>query len=295
MTSIFGAGLYYSLIGKRSRLGYNRGTVADPNAAVGGDTVVSDALYLEHPVEIGPPLADRVRVDEYSGNQPRRILDLGAGPLQPFNITFARDSEDLNAIADGSTTNTTHQEGVKHGGQNILADVLNDLWALFITGGTEVDEDNGTEETVYVGWWFPALTLAMVPQAMAQVASSTQNPNNIIYQASPGRMGKLPTGETFDSLDVGYSTAVRHRIVMSDDKLFQCVSVLFDGTDATFQLNWLPKYADVAVGDRNLFTLDGVPTALTSVNISTGLVTCTAPPAANKIGEFFCPITGELA
>lgn len=289
--STFRAGLYNGLAMKTDVDGYAKGTLADPNADTSGDSIVTHALFIEHSVEVGAPTAERVRVDEYSGNQPRGVMDLGAGPMQAFNVALARNDESLNAIADGSATNTSEIQGVSQGGENIIPETLNDM-ALMFTFGGQLVSDTGVRSSMYGHWWYPSLTMSLAPAGIAQQTGSAQNPNNAVYSANPRMSTKLPTGRLMSALDVGYTQNVRH-FMRSTEKLWMVTTAIMDGTDTTIQLLWLPKYSDATLGSRNLVTLNGMPVAVTSINTTTGLVTLTGAGSADDIVVIFYPITGE--
>lgn len=288
--STFMAGLYNGVIGKRDQNGYAKGTLASPNAGTSGDSVVTHALFIEHPVQVDAPTGERIRVDEFSGQKPRGVMDLGAGPMQAFNTIFARNDESLNAIADGSATNTTQISGVTQGGENIIPETLNDMFQFWTMGGQLVS-DTGVRSSIYGHWWYPYVTMSLVPTGIAQQTSSAQNPNNATYSSNPNLSTKLPTGGLLSELSVGYTENVRHKM-RSTEKLWMVTTAIMDGTDTTIQLLWLPKYSDASTGGRNLIMKNGTATAVTSVNTTTGLVTLAAAGTLDDIWVIFYPITG---
>lgn len=291
--SMLRAGFFNGLAGKIDTNGYAKGTLASPNANTSGDSIVTHALFIEHPVEVGAPTAERIKVDEFSGNQPRGVQDLGAGPMQAFNWALARNDESLNAIADSSATNTTEISGVSQGGENIIPETLNDMFIFLTFGGTLVS-DTGVRSANYGHWWYPYVTMSLNSGGIAQQTGSAQNPNNAVYSVNPNMSTKLPTGRLMSALSVGYTQNVRH-FMRSTEKLWMVTTAIMDGTDTTIQLLWLPKYSDASLGSRNLFTKNGTPVAVTSISTTTGLVTLTAAGTVNDIIVIFYPITGVRA
>lgn len=291
---VFRAGLYRVLIHKNNSSGYAMGQFTDAEIAdtTPASVLITEALVLDSITAIGAPGTSRITVSRFGGQQFKGRFDLGPGEFADFNLAFSDDSPSLAFLSNGAKVNTTTVTGVTVGGENTRPVSLNDLGGIFTVGAQAITRSTGAISTQFVHFWQPAFTLAKIPEELAGIQSSTTNPYDSVYNMAVSNSLQLQNGTLLTTLDIGVSAAFRIPF-RSPYKNYALATAYADGTGTTFTLPRLPLFNTATTGGENYITKNGVPTAVTSVNVSTGVVTLAAAGSAGDIWNLWYPTADQ--
>lgn len=294
-SDVFLTGYYRALIHKKNATGYAMGQFTDAviEDTTPANTEVSEALTMNtNVVSLGNPGQARIKISRFGAQKFRGKFDVGAGEIADFQMTFSDDSPSLAFVTNGALINDTEIVGVIIGGENPRPELLNDVGGIFTVGAQVIDRTTGNVTTEYLHYWIPSFTAAKVNSDVAGVQSSTTNPFPSAYDVSVQETGLLQNGRLISALDIGMTQSYRVPF-RTPYKNHGLATAIFDGTDTSFTLPRLPLLNATAATSLNWFTLNGTPTALSSVNTSTGVVTLSSAPTAGAIGVMWYPLADQ--
>jgi hypothetical protein len=284
------------LLFKRNSDGIAMGNLADPDDAdATGGAITTHAVWFDIPISIGAPAVTRVKQQGIYGQKFRGTFDLGVESIADVPLTLGEFNTILNGLLTGVGTNTSNWEGFESGGEDINASDLSNIGMI---------TEQGFQD--YVSGVFTAKKMHMyyAGQIAQNAAGASQdggaNPNAPEYAFSPNTYSRIFTGQLISTLHTTDTNTERVRYPMKGAYSIGITTCVFAAAGTTFTTNYKPLFDDVAVGERNLFVVwdpsakTATPTALDSVNTTSGLITATVNPGLNKVGIFVYP-TNRIA
>lgn len=261
--------LSYMQVWKRRSGGTFMGQLADPDNPT-PDTV-SHAYLIEDPIDLTlPEISREVANFKGGGNYFGRKVGMIQN-IPDITFTLAHVDAVLRALGNRSKIDTTSVSGWEISGENENEFELEQL-GLSIHVMYQ-DRDAGTDGDNK--WWNLIIPqgelLVRRPAQVGIRGGDNTSPARGVFTPSLG--GKFPTGVAFGA-NQGFKGNRAMGVEIVTDYPLALSTFFRDGTETTYTLAYLPVYDDVSGGNtNNWFTLQGTPTAPTSVAPTTGLVT----------------------
>lgn len=209
---------------------------------------------------------------------------LGVSGVSAFDIQVPTFDADLDALITGSKVDETSILNATISGTNSSnADLP--PFGLMLTARFQ-SRDSGTDgELYYFSIVFPNVT--MFPTTPALNSQGGDNPSAITYRVAPTYAGKFPWAEAFGANQGFEANRTDHfRIVARNP--FAVTTYIANGTATNFTLGYLPALNTVTSGRTNsVYAKGGVPTAPSSVNLTTGVVTLAAAGSSDDVHHAF--------
>jgi len=273
----------YVIIGKQNSEGYFVGQVADANNIDASVSVVSSGgLVLNTAVSITPPAITRNIVTEFDGMEIKQVIDTGVSDIATGTFVLGRANSLLNTLASGVGINTAQTSSYEQGGTDIAPVTLYNVIIGFVGNASNNNGTTFTKGLFQIDWYF-GCTLTNQPPEKNQ--SGGQNPSPLTWTFAPTKSTTHFTGQAFSAIS-GLNYAASGVLMHQFNKgVYPPAVQMFkmNGVATTATLAYLPISSAFALSGANLVCINGVPTAVTSINIVTGLVTFAAAPAANAI------------
>lgn len=252
----------------RDNAGYPMGSLTSPNSPVAGTTtnahVISGLRSLTHPEKSVARAFDKGDNKVY-GQMYLGVDDYGEGTFEigaadeVFNNYIRRAMPDTSIASDMVVTAENASEV--------------DPPPMFLMGTTRKQMRDGS-------FWYDNVIYNNVQITNSGKANISQeggeSPNPLEYTFAPSLSERMIAGYLFADTDLDVLedsdtfTTVRSRYPLA------VTTFIADGTDTTVQLPYLPIYNGATGAAQNIITKNGVALAVTSVNITTGLVTLSA-------------------
>lgn len=237
------------------------------NGSASGAFVLSDVNEGQIAFE------DATVLDFNGGDRNRGRMIFGAASrMGQFDITVSSDDTDIVAAVTGSTVNTTNTEFTKFS-YNPNRSTTRNMWValqqryLFSTGVEGY-------RTVFL----PKCSVQYRPGGM-----SFRGESNAVLRVLPNLSTTFITGQTFGTGSTGLSLGLEenksdHLFWYSDNPIY-VVTLKGNAVATTATAAYLPLSSTVTLNATpNEMVLAGTPTALSSVNTSTGVLTWSSAP-----------------
>lgn len=274
------SGLFWMWIAFRDSAGYPMGQLITPNSPVNGTTY--PAYLLNHQVSFTPATPTRELATQQGGQKIIAQRDLGISALGNGSITLSAYDEAFHAFVSGSAFDGTTVSGIAATSAN---DGNGDLPPFIIGFVRAFSNANGAQE--YITGIFHNAQIR--PAKVGGSQSGGTNPNPLQYDIVPSFSARTVMGRLFSAtaLDVvdDTDTYTEYRYT---DPLF-VTTFIGDAAEDEITLPYLPTTSDATGAATNSITNAGATLAVTSVSTSTGVVVCTAPPAAAAKIVLFTP------
>lgn len=268
------AGFYHMWLSTRDSNGYPKGQNSTP------DSVTNKTLYtplkVRHPVSYTPATPTREVAQRRGGQAMRGQRSMGVSSYGAGTIVLDAYDEVLHALVSRSAVDTTTVTGWSMTSQNAGEP---DPPSLIIGMSIGFSNISGAKE--FLTGIFHS---AQLPPAMPGASQDGGvNPNPLTYEIVVDSAARTGMGLLFSAtaLNVEENTDT-FTLIRYSDPIF-VTTWIADGTETTFTLPYLPLTSDATGGATNLISKDGVKTAVTSVNTTSGVVTLTAPGTAGDI------------
>jgi hypothetical protein len=263
----YGAGLQTALIYLVNDDGYPTGQVATLN---NGST--SNAYYLPDVRTAQIAFADATVVDVTGGDKPRLAsFNFGGRQLSQFDIVCPLIDPALVALLSGSTVDTTNQKFEQYS--------TNTNRDLPRVGGVILqqrfqEKDGGASK----------IRSLVIPRAELTIKTGGfefQAPADVTITVNPLMATRSANGIPFSSLGMGLEdNRVDHYEIISGKRL-HLVVLRGNGTATTVTGAYRPTSADTShTNGSNWLAINGVGTALSSVNTATAVFTFSTAPSA---------------
>lgn len=277
---------------KRNIAGYGMGQVADPNNVdASSASVESSALILNMPVTVTPPAVTRANFEDKGGQQLWQNLDGGVDSIASGTMVLSRESSALNSVIASLGTNTAQSTSFEQGGTDPTVLTLNPVWVGFERLASDYDGTSFTPNLPSIEWYQATIT----PPSRPEMNQTTGiNPQALTYTFNATRFKRFLTGQLLSAM-AGATYQNGETLVHKMDVLLSGASgiivhtAVLEGAATTFTLPYRPLSSGATVGGGNLIFKNGVQTAVTSVNTTTGVVTLTGAGTDNDIWEFIGP------
>lgn len=283
MAEFFPATAAAALIFKTTEEGYAAGNVADPdNVSSASEIVTSGALYVPYIIDFDSPQPTYSELSERSGQRVRMKVQTGVSDISSFTTNSSRFIDELTDLSHDVGTNTTFWSGATIGGAELSPTIFNNL-GLVLFQQIYVPTGAGVESQ-YAAYIYPSTQIVQGQPGGSQAEG--ENPNPIPWTITPSSGSVFPTGtDLADISNVGYESGqtLMVKIVRPEKFHIQTAWLSGDVGDVTFKLDYLPTSSDATSGGDNLVTINGVVSAVTSVNTTTGVVTLSSPGTEGDI------------
>ncbi len=256
--------------------GHAYGT-AGPKATNGTTT---HALLLKNPNTAQLPSPARVVTPLRGGNRWLGQVMFGINEVGAFPLTLNDADSDFFALATASTVDTTTNARWARFSDNIM---LNDLpqCGMMLTTIFQSRDDGSDGYPFYINYIIPRCQIQPILPQMAYQAE-----NVVTYTVSPTIANAEPHG-----VKLSQSSGMKLKdgkcamyAIVSSKPLAITTYINAAIPSVTFNLGYLPTDSSVAAGDcANEHGLNGVLTALASVNLTTGQATKAAAGDAGDI------------
>jgi hypothetical protein len=194
-------------------------------------------------------------------------------------LTFSNLDATFDTLISGGSLDSTYNTDVRRGGRDDLKSVPPLVGIVALQKAAK--RDTTSPEVGFIGRYYVGQIRGQDPELNQ---AGGVNPSPLTYTMTLQTFKQEMTGVPFSAIpNVNYTdnTAVTHMLDL-DYQQFMVETFVMDGTDTTFTLSYLPLYSDATANGRNIIAKNGVQTAVTSVNIATGLVTLAA---AGTVGD----------
>jgi hypothetical protein len=278
---------------KRNTDGIASGTVADPNNVdVSSGSVTSHAAWLDITTAIGAPAVTRTKQAAFYGQKFRGKFDLGTEDIADMALTLGVFSAILNAIMGDVNVNTSLWSGHRMGGEDLNLQLLNDIGLLTEQGFQRYNSGNFASEKLH--FYYAG---QMSPNGQGADQSGGTNPTGTQYAPSfsPSTFSRIYDGRLISTIHSSDSNTERVRYPIQNGYSLGITTVWWDADDDEFTLNYKPLFSDATATGRNMHIIwdtvakTATPTAVTSVNTSSGVVALTGAPGLGKMSIFTFP------
>jgi hypothetical protein len=272
----------YVIVGKITSAGYAAGQVANPESVT--PPTVSGALVLPTIIDSSGVSVTRSVYTERSGGVIRQNIDGGVESVTPVTVNFGRFSSALAALSSNVATANVDTVGtvgtIKHGGYDIAPEDLNNVFVGILHQASRYASGSFT-----AGVWTLKLygNCQLSPNDYGTNQSTGENPFPAQWTATPSKTTKAPWGQLWSALSLGYGNNETFMHPMTSTYPLHIATAWVDGIVTTFTLPYLPLNSDAAITGRNIITKNGVRTAVTSVNTTTGVVTIASAGSSGDI------------
>lgn len=261
------AGGRYHWITKVDSAGYPVGQATDPETVANGTESAAYLSPVGH-VSLETPAPARLLAQGRSGGKLYAQLDLGAADLGSFSFEMGAYDEAYHALVTGVANDTTTFDNVLMRGLPLTEAVpptVMGAWASLIklTSGS----------TQWLTRIFHACQITPGVPPTNQSDGVNPIPNSATVIPSEASRSFLGTA-------LGSTSAIRWGVTLRTLYPVHMHTFRGDNSDTTVTLPYLPIYSTATGAADNFISINGVATAVTSVNTSTGVVTFAAAPAA---------------
>jgi hypothetical protein len=272
------AGAFYVQVAKRNSSGYPVGTVADPET-IAADTT-SSSLLIGSLDSFTPPTPTTEFAIDQGGQSLRGSIALGNSATGTPAIVLSEFDETLHALIKGTAADATSVDGWLFSAGNVQQKIFPQLTTLVTTKILNIDD--GSE---YFHTWVMYNTQWQDAGGGGASQASGTNPNPLSYNLNLSMSQRNVTGvalsessgmQVVDGTDAWCKIRSRWPIALT--------TYIADGIETDFILGYRPVFSTVTDGKTdNSFTINGVATAPTSVDTSTGVVVIAAAGSAQDV------------
>lgn len=201
------------------------------------------------------------------------------GGLESFSEgTIELSQCDINLailLSGGKADTTTITGGTIIWSNNNMNPSPRDVGIMLIR---RIKDQVGAGAISYATTLFPRVQVRMVQGNFSQDTGMNTSPVTLTIQPSAAR--NFPWGEAFGTnQDWHNNQSIEFNI--NSDFPWAATSFIADGTDTTYVLGYRPKFDTTTDGRGGaIYAINGIPTAPTSVNTTTGVVTLAAAGTA---------------
>lgn len=261
---------------------YSYGQIADPGNP--GSNVTSHAYLVDNPVEVTLPEFSFERAVFRGGGQFLGSITIGLADVPEIPMVFSDIDDTLIQLSGGGASDTTTVSGFEISGMNELNPDPNDI-GVFLTSKFHSRASGSEGELKYRTLYMRGqLRFSQPPLSHA----GGENPSPMRATFFPKVVSKFPNGVSFGANQSFYKNkAVMVQIV--SDRPIAMTTYIADGTATSFTAAYKPWKNAVTGGNTDNFTTkNGVATAMSSINTSTGVFTLSsAGTAADKIHAIY--------
>ncbi len=261
---------------------YSFGQIADPGNP--GTNVTSHAYLVDNPVEVTLPEFSFERAVFRGGGQFLGSITIGLADVPEIPMVFSDIDDTLIQLSGGGASDTTTVSGFEISGMNELNPDPNDI-GVFLTSKFHSRASGSDGELKYRTLYMRGqLRFSQPPLSHA----GGENPSPMRATFFPKVVSKFPNGVSFGANQSFYKNkAVMVQIV--SDRPIAMTTYIADGTATSFTAAYKPWKSTVTGGNTDNFTTkNGVATAMSSINTSTGVFTLSsAGSAADKIHAIY--------
>ena len=274
---------YYLQIAKRDANGYPKGTTADPDSVTSPATL--PALDISGLVSLTPATPTIPFVTNRGGGgiiseTPVTPSSYGAPEFQ-----LSQRNETFEALINNSTVDVSSNTTRSIRGSNMNQKEWPSWIVLFSILVT--NSDTGLPE-----WenylYLNAKIVKSGEAGAAQVEGDVTNPNPLTYVLRLSLSTRDGSGEPLSTLGIAVEDDTDAMTFQRSNKPLMLTTFVADGVETTFTLPFRPVDSDATGAGKNNITKDGVPTAVTSVSTTTGVVTLTGAGSDGEIWVALC-------
>ena len=262
----------------------------DPDSLGVGPTL-SPAFMLRGPMTLKAAKAARASVEFRGAGTPEGKRPAGIDSIGDAELQMSQWDSGLDPIINGGLVDTTSLSGAEISSPNNINPSPN---VLALCNIVRVDRRDSLNRVDYLHLLYPNCTMSRQTPDMQQVDGNQKNPSPVTAVITPSVATKFPNGVAFGANQAWYRNSEFEFYMTSQYPYFMDVWVA-DGSATTFTLTYLPKYSGVGTGNTNNWvTKNGTPTAPTSINTSTGLVTIASAGSAGDLWIVWYPVEARL-
>ena len=257
--------------------GYGYGTTGE-GASNGSDL---HAMLLRYPVSAQLPSPQRVVTALKGGNRFLGQVMFGIDQVGAFPMVLENVDMDFNSLVEDSLQNNTTNSRWRRAAKN---DNLPDLPQIGLMLTTIYqDRDEGSDgANLYVNYIIPRCQIQGAYPGMSYQAENTNT-----FNVSPSFGAREPHGLPLTLMGLRENKALM--IALVTPKPIGFTMHISDAAEVVFTTGFLPSSSVVTLNNTpNELMVNGVATALTSINTTTGVATLAAAGAAGaKQGLFY--------
>lgn len=269
-------GLEFVQVFRVNSSGYSTG-ITPPDDVANGDELIPHLIYEARAANI--PTPQRVVANLTGGNRWLGSVTFGTNDVPEFDLTLSTLDAILTTMAGDSAVDTTLNQKFRRFSSNENLSIPPQVGLILTT--IFQSRDGGTDgNNLWINYIIPR---AQITPGNAPM--SYQAPGDTPYKVKPTMAVREPHGILFSAgnMNLAQNKAVMYCII-TEYPLF-LASLIGDAAATTLTVPYLPATSVITVNNSyNEYALAGVPTALTSMNVSTGVATLPAAPGAGIIG-----------
>jgi hypothetical protein len=258
----------------------------DPNSTLTGDTISHALGYVG---SIGTVDLPQITYKDFTFGQADFVgrSVSGTEPVSSFTMNLSEIDLNLGVLAHNATISTTTINNANVTSIYAGGATPNSVGLMFSAAiesrGSGCD---GAKE--YRTFVIPRAQISVNYGSLAVDAGNDTQPATVTV--FPTKASNHPWGTAFGSAEnfAGNKTWM-YEIIAS--KPYALTTYIADGTETTFEVEYVPASSAVTDGDTdNVFSIDGVVTAPTSISTTTGVVTIAAAGSDGDVHTAFYQI-----
>lgn len=215
----------------------------------------------------------------YEGRADMGVQSVGEGTLNVSQLDAA-----LDALLQGGSVDTTSLSGATITSPNSLNPSSRTV-GLMLIGRIQRRETASAGDNQYLHIIYPKVQMRSVTPNLTQEGGTNPSPVTLKFQASVAT--KFPVGVAFGANQGWYQNSEFHYRMIASNPYALTVFVQ-DALATTYITGYRPVSSVVTGGNtNNWFSVDGVVTAPTSIDTTTGVVTLAAAGTSGKVAVAF--------
>ena len=268
----------YLQIAFRDRNGYPMGQETDPDNVVAGTTTA--AYLVDGLVDLVPASPTFPVVTNQGGQKIISKTYLPATDYGTPTFTLSQRDETLDAYIKKFSVDTTYNTTRVLRGGNVSQLQFPDFVVIFSIKITE----SATGAELWDNYIYPNAKIINTADAgAAQITGDVTNPNPLTYALQLALASRNADGTLLSAQNMALNNNQDAVLYQRATNPLGLTTYVDDNATGTFILGYRPVNTDATGSAQNNITVNGVQTAVTSVSVTTGVVTQTAPEASGAI------------
>lgn len=206
--------------------------------------------------------------------------DMGLESVGEGTLTVSQMDADLDALLQGGLVDTTSLGGAVISAPNSLNPSARQV-GLMLIARHQGRETANAGKNKYLHIIYPLVQMRMITPNLTQEGGT--NPSPVTLKFQPSVAAYFPTGVAFGANQGWHQNSEFHLRLVADNP-YALTTFVQDGADTTYVTGYRPVSNAVAGGNTtNWFTVNGAPTAPTSIDTTTGVVTLAAAGTSGQV------------
>lgn len=262
----------------------------DPDSP-GSPPLTSSAYLIRGPMSLKTAKGKRSITKFVGGSVPEGTVQGGLNDIEAAELQVSQFDGALRALLQGGLVDTTSLSGMEFSAAN---NINPDPRTVAFCGIAKIDRKDSVKRGDYIHFFYPQCQMSITTPDLSQTDGDQTNPSPLSITITPSVTTKFLGGVAFGVNQGWYQNSEFEYQGIAQYPYFM-TAWLQDGVATTFTLPYLPKKSTVTTGNTDNWVIrNGTPTAPTSINTSTGLVTMAAVGTSGQYTNVMFPVDPSL-